>query len=357
MIIFDDTTRHPVRVRSAMAIDPLSTVAETGQLIVIIGLPRSGTTWIAKIFDSHPHTLYRHEPDSRGGLQLPFAPDARNGSHQSEVVRRFAASLVRLRDLRTAGKRPIFSKAYHLPFGYPVRRLSVVIAHLASRVSLPVAVPDCAQADASAVVVWKSIESTARLGMLARALPKAHFIHVLRHPCGYAASIFRGDAERRFTSRTPAWQDSGIFDQLSETATARHYDSTRRLAELSPAQRLAWLWAVQNEKALDDTEPLPNVTRLRYEDVCSSPLAASRAAFSKAGLAWSMETERFIVQSTRTDRSAYYAVFKDPQRAANAWRKQLPNSSVNEMFDILQPTRAWQWFDELPTAAGIQFGN
>ena len=32
--------------------------------ILVVGLPRSGTTWIGKIFDSHPRTLYLHEPDS-----------------------------------------------------------------------------------------------------------------------------------------------------------------------------------------------------------------------------------------------------------------------------------------------------
>lgn len=33
-------------------------------VILLCGIPRSGTTWIGKIFDSHPDTLYRHEPDS-----------------------------------------------------------------------------------------------------------------------------------------------------------------------------------------------------------------------------------------------------------------------------------------------------
>ena len=32
--------------------------------IFIFGVPRSGTTWLAKIFDSHPATLLRHEPDT-----------------------------------------------------------------------------------------------------------------------------------------------------------------------------------------------------------------------------------------------------------------------------------------------------
>ena len=32
--------------------------------IVILGAPRSGTTWLAKIFDSHPQVTYLHEPDT-----------------------------------------------------------------------------------------------------------------------------------------------------------------------------------------------------------------------------------------------------------------------------------------------------
>jgi LPS sulfotransferase NodH len=28
--------------------------------ILILGAPRSGTTWLAKIIDSHPDVLYRH---------------------------------------------------------------------------------------------------------------------------------------------------------------------------------------------------------------------------------------------------------------------------------------------------------
>ena len=34
------------------------------RIILILAAPRSGTTWLAKIFDSHPDVLYRHEPDT-----------------------------------------------------------------------------------------------------------------------------------------------------------------------------------------------------------------------------------------------------------------------------------------------------
>ncbi len=38
------------------------------RLVLVFGMPRSGTTWLGKIFDSHPETLYRHEPDAWGRL-------------------------------------------------------------------------------------------------------------------------------------------------------------------------------------------------------------------------------------------------------------------------------------------------
>ena len=34
------------------------------KFVLIFGMPRSGTTWVGKIFDSHPEVMYLHEPDS-----------------------------------------------------------------------------------------------------------------------------------------------------------------------------------------------------------------------------------------------------------------------------------------------------
>ena len=38
-------------------------MSEASAPILLFGMPRSGTTWLGKIFDSHPQVLYRHEPD------------------------------------------------------------------------------------------------------------------------------------------------------------------------------------------------------------------------------------------------------------------------------------------------------
>src|ERR1700757_2925244 len=39
------------------------------QSILILGSPRSGTSWLAKIVDSHPDVLFRHEPDEASGTR------------------------------------------------------------------------------------------------------------------------------------------------------------------------------------------------------------------------------------------------------------------------------------------------
>lgn len=44
--------------------------------LVVLGSPRSGTTWLGKIFDSHPDVLYLHEPDTiRRNWDIPFLPE------------------------------------------------------------------------------------------------------------------------------------------------------------------------------------------------------------------------------------------------------------------------------------------
>ena len=41
--------------------------------VFIVGTARSGTTFLAKLLDSHPDVLYRHEPDSvLVNTEIPF---------------------------------------------------------------------------------------------------------------------------------------------------------------------------------------------------------------------------------------------------------------------------------------------
>jgi hypothetical protein len=78
----------------------------------ILGAPRSGTTWLGKIFDSHPDVLYRNEPDKQLGDELPFMCRIEDLEGQRYVARAYLDRLIDIRTLRSAGKLPVFPKNY-----------------------------------------------------------------------------------------------------------------------------------------------------------------------------------------------------------------------------------------------------
>src|SRR5579875_2696713 len=97
-------------------------------LLLLAGAARSGTTWLAKILDSHPLTLYRHEPDiliDDGTLPAICA------SEEIPFLRRAARAhldaLAGAHHLRTVGPFPLFATAYRDPIG-ELRRRSRVVA-------------------------------------------------------------------------------------------------------------------------------------------------------------------------------------------------------------------------------------
>ncbi len=64
------------------------------RIIFIIGFGRSGTTFLAKLLDSHPDVLYRHEPDSvLENTEIPFIPDESDLKRYRNHARSYVESL------------------------------------------------------------------------------------------------------------------------------------------------------------------------------------------------------------------------------------------------------------------------
>ncbi len=80
------------------------------RIILILGAPRSGTSWLAKIFDSHPDVLYRHEP--RYAPLRTLASPGRALPEQVATVqgpsRSLHRQLIEIATLKSAGSLPIF---------------------------------------------------------------------------------------------------------------------------------------------------------------------------------------------------------------------------------------------------------
>jgi len=309
--------------------------------IFILGAPRSGTTWLGKMFDSHPAILYRHEPDiiDRGEPEIPYLCTIEEAPRYAMQARRWLARLARIKVLKTSGSRPVFRKSHCGGVAAWLRVLLIeilrtlqwlpVIGSLAQRFPVPDFL-DC-DANSDIPIVIKSVSCMGRVGILATASPDSRFILVVRHPCGQIASMLRGITLGKFEHQIP------VLGLAATPQAQRRSLSRERLAQLPFIAQLAWSWVIQTEKAIEDLALAKHVKVVRYEDVAAAPADMARALFQFCGLDWKAETACFLRSSTRPKArpEGYYDVFREPLEAATKWRRQLSQFEIATIAAIV----------------------
>ena len=311
-----------------------------GGLTLLFGMPRSGTTWIAKIFDSHPGTLYRHEPDSGGTLnEIPLFPRVDEWQRHRRPVEDFVRNLSAMNSSRVAGSLPIFRKNYCSGLRLIFQRAAVMATRATEALAWELPLPAFTDQADPPHLVWKSIESTGRLGLIARAVPECRAILILRHPCAYIASVLSGESQRRFTDPAPASEDYEIFEWLlAACPRGSNHPSLDTLKRLKPLERLAWRWVLTNEKAMADIAGIESCAYVRYEDVCAEPFCKAWEMLNFAGLLWDPQVKNFIHQSTSHHSERYYSVFKDPAISATKWQSQLSRENIELVLKVVGET-------------------
>lgn len=316
----------------------------TANCILLFGMPRSGTTWLGKLFDSHPHVLYRHEPDTWSEMHMGPDPASAETQRHVQQLQRFVRALPQINAVRVAGKRPIFPKAFMSYARYRLIQASTEIARVASRVNpqFPILFHASGDSDPERRVVWKSIQSLAQLGPMLDALEQARGIHILRHPCGYVASVRRGLNTGKFSHGGADSNAYGVVGRIVGTPLGDDlgFDASFEsyMRSLTPEERIAWMWVVVNEKAARDCADNERYLCVRYEDICAEPLAGVEDMFAFAGLSMNTQTRDFIAASTGVTRDDYYSVFKNPQAAAWRWMNELEPAIIDRVSAIAART-------------------
>jgi hypothetical protein len=317
------------------------------QLIMVLGAPRSGTSWLGKIFDSHPNVLYRHEPDLvLWDRRLPYFIPERDTDAYMAIAAEYVAWLMHMPTLKASGQLPAFPKNYYPLGAQPLRTAIInvlrwVEAASGSRRMRSFPVPDLFRLDRYAPlrIVMKSVSASGRARVFLKALPGMRLIFLLRHPCGQIESILRGSTQGKFETGV-------LIEDLFGTPSAQRYGlSKRRLKAACHMEQLAWHWVAMNELVLDAISDHENARFVLYEDLCADPVPQARELFSFARLDWNPQTEAFIQRSTSYEGTErYFSVFRNAMASANKWRTEFTNQDQDAIINVVAQTslgRLW----------------
>lgn len=310
--------------------------------ILVAGLPRSGTTWLAKVVDSSPKVLYIHEPDSWKRIPcVPFCTDSDDNIFWYQYSNEYVRNIEKQALLRHCSKRPIFRKAgwptYHFRCRFPIHLIE-------ERLGIPVGRSQL-RAPLDFKICWKSIESVGRLGLLNQSPSIKRIVHLVRHPCGFIASVRRGEKTKKFSSTVNMSNDMGIFSTLQQTSIGRELGlSLQTLAESSRIERLAWYWTILNSKAWRELSDSSKAIFLSYDSFCKSPTSSAKRLFQNLQLNWNDQTEQFVQKSSHTANKGYYSVSRDAISASQAWQSELSNAEKSQIERIVRSTPEGQRF-------------
>lgn len=317
---------------------PGSPVVGAPERVLIVGMPRSGSTFLARALARTADTSYFEEPDNgdrsvsacRGlrnrGLQPALLVDEECG----QLERCFAGAFVpaRRRDrVRTRIAKRLsapYAGARRVMCADPARtelplRLRAALAVAPWRVSLP---PRRSH-------VVKTVHMALSVDWL-RSRFDVRLVVTRRHPLDILASWISLD----ICPVRHGWQMLSLGDlgAIAERfgAPPPPFAETDRAA---PAVR-AWvigLLATGIERAITDH---PDIVVADHEVVCREPVSELRHIARQVGLQWSDDAEQFVIGSNRP--GSGYATQRVASTLPGSWRTRLEPAAIADATRVLR---------------------
>lgn len=307
-------------------------------MLFIIGSGRSGTTWLGKLFDSHPDVLYRHEPDYLHiNTVIPFLPSSADVVNYKEKARIYVEQLLSSNFVRCSSVKPLFAKNYRSTFEQILFVVSIsMLKHANAGLNLfnyrNLRYCDIINIKNRKRVYYviKSVNSLCRARLFSNSCPDAKFVHVIRHPCGVIHSQLRG-------MRLGRMRKEVYLQSLYQAGYAQRYGFSLDYIRSQPIEaQLAFQWMVQNQKVIDDMQQNPKYKLIKYEDLCINTKTELVKLFDFAALRWNLQTEQFIDTLGKIENTTpkYFDILRLPNSALRDWTTNLTEPQIARITKI-----------------------
>jgi hypothetical protein len=283
-------------------------VSDGARPILVTGMPRSGTTWLARLFATAPGTaLTGREPMNPRGRQYALAGTLHGWAELTTLSRRQERAL----GLAYRGRTPwVFSRYGRRQWAAPLPWTRVVVKDPYAMLSAPV----ITRVTAATVVL------------------------LYRHPGAALASYRRVGWE-------PAVDELRPIQQAHERAHGGDC-AVPDVAEggaCSQALTVSRFWAGLYGIALDHAPESDRLVIVSHEELSGGGVPAARRLFEKLGLRWNPAAEQEMLGKAANSRAGgavatqpLHDLVRSPREVSGAWRDQL---SPEELIVVEETTR------------------
>lgn len=303
--------------------------------VLLLGLPRSGSTWIGHALGAVEGVTYVHEPDNdvlhRHALaakgDLGLMPMLDRDDDEPGYARLFTAALrgprpTRLGDRRRALAERIVERA---PTGSVHRLLSTPGGGWTPRLRVARAVTELPRPArvASGTRVVKSVHAMFAVDFLVERVRPDRTAVLLRHPANVVGSM----RDLGWQGRSMWWGSPRLWERHGPPE-----GSPRPHVPSSVAERRAWQVAMSADALLAAAEhhDLPVVD---HEDLLDDPVARLGGLADRLGLPWDEDAAAWVRGQDQPGEG--YEVQRVAADERDRWRDRLPPEDAEVLAEVL----------------------
>lgn len=300
--------------------------------MVVAGLPRSGTSWLARGLSFAKGLTYYREPDNDD--HVPGAqPRFRHlylpaGSHDEE----YRAHMERTFSGQVATHFTLSQDP-----GPLLRRLPKTWWPIGDRAPALF----CRGRDG----LVKLVNSNLALDFLSERFPDTRQVYIVRHPCGQFASWQR----QGWTPKPERLLEDPRLLEDHLAPVADHIRNARGFWEKAGV----W-WGAVNRVVNRQSEQRPERLVLTFEWLCAAPLDHYRTLYDRLGLEWTAASEQFLQESnrptTKGDKQPYSLV-RDASHEATKWKREVGADDIAACRAAVEPFELPHYPDFEPVAS------
>jgi len=256
-------------------------------VIVIAGVPRSGTSWIGEIIDSSPDVAYRFQPIFSYAFKDAVNEDStkEDYEHFFDGIYESSDEFLLQTDKREAGLYPTFNKKDN---------------------------PKC--------LAFKTCRYQYLLSKMLQYFENLKILGIIRHPCGVINSWLSNPKE---------------FPQEADPRKEWRFGLCKNKGR--PEEFFGFYkWKEVAHLYLDFRAKNPHrVYVVRYEELVDNPILVSKNAFDFLGLEFTEQTQSFLNTCHSFHKESPYSVFRN-KSVKDRWQSELDPYIADEIMRDIQ---------------------